>query len=1038
MRNISVHVIVIMLVERFFSKIQAAGFASVQDFGVLDYALTKRKSNQNMKFFIAALALLGAASGAIFPGSANIPLPGSDTFTQQQAAYWTSVSKQIEDQGKKFTGKITLDNLNYGPAYAGEIKSTAEVPPVQDTKYYTGYIKGPVEPPVVSAADVLNNHVDKKAFGKITFNNINYAGLGNTESLPPPPGSDDFTNQQGAYWSAVRQQNGDKKFTGKIRLDNLKYGPGYAGDITSDSNSESLPPPPGSDDFTNQQGAYWSAVSKQNEQPEKKYYTGLVYIPGQDDAAPTNADGADTMSAAVMPGSDDFTNQQGAYWSAISKQNEDKKFTGKIRLDNLKYGPGYAGDIPSDSNTESLPPPPGSDDFTNQQGAYWSAVSKQNEQPEKKYYTGLVYIPGQDDAAATPVDGDDTMSAAVMPGSDDFTNQQGAYWSAISKQNEDKKFTGKIQLDNLKYGPGYAGDIPSDSNTESLPPPPGSDDFTNQQAAHWSSVSNGDDTMSAAVMPGSDDFTNQQAAYWSSQTENPEDQYHTGLVYIPGQDDDKYLTTVEEALQKPEDQYHTGLVYIPGQDDDKYLTTVEEALQKPEDQYHTGLVYIPGQDDDKYLTTVEEALKKPETEKKFYTGLTPPPPEQKYYTGLIPPPEQKYATGAILPEDLKPQPPKKEYYTGLLIPEEFKTQEPENKQYSGLLPPTGTNNQKPPKQYYTGLLIPEELKNQQPVKQYYTGLSIPEEFKTQKPENKYFTGLLPPTGSNNQKPEQKYYTGLLPPTGTNNQKPPKQYYTGLLIPEELQNQQPVKQYYTGLSIPEEFKTEKPEIKYYTGLLPPTGANNQKPQKQYYTGLSIPEEFKNQQPVKEYYTGLLIPEELQNQQPVKQYYTGLSIPEDLKNQQPVKQYYTGLSIPEEFKTQQPENKYYTGLLPPSGTNNQKPQQKYYTGLLPPTGANNQKPQQKYYTGLTPPTGDYWNSYNYAQQTPKKDYYTGLAYYPGQYSSFGDYWTQQSSRHSYPSYSYHQTSVKVPRVSSLWYNWYSSPSYFPNTGYNSYFF
>ncbi|XP_075156721.1 uncharacterized protein LOC142230001 [Haematobia irritans] len=93
-------------------------------------------------------------------------------------------------------------------------------------------------------------------------------------------------------------------------------------------------------------------VEQTQEEPEQQYYTGLVYHEGQESAS-------DNAEASVpAPGSDDFTQQQAAYWTQHSAQQEEAA-----------------------SNTvaeEEAPEPepaviPGSDDFTNQQASYASA-----------------------------------------------------------------------------------------------------------------------------------------------------------------------------------------------------------------------------------------------------------------------------------------------------------------------------------------------------------------------------------------------------------------------------------------------------------------------------------------------------------------------------------------------------------------------------------------------------------------------------------------------------------------------------------------
>ncbi|XP_075157313.1 uncharacterized protein LOC142230557 [Haematobia irritans] len=88
----------------------------------------------------------------------SVPLPGSDTFTQQQATYWTSVSKQLEDQQNKkyYTGfsvkpSVTITSnvaqpekkyytgLVYHPAQETSTASVAQ----PEKKYYTGLVYHP-------------------------------------------------------------------------------------------------------------------------------------------------------------------------------------------------------------------------------------------------------------------------------------------------------------------------------------------------------------------------------------------------------------------------------------------------------------------------------------------------------------------------------------------------------------------------------------------------------------------------------------------------------------------------------------------------------------------------------------------------------------------------------------------------------------------------------------------------------------------------------------------------------------------------------
>lgn len=185
-------------------------------------------------------------------------------------------------------------------------------------------------------------------------------------------------------------------------------------------------------------------------------------------------------------------------------------------------GAGAATTTTTTTVTGSVPAP-GSDSFTQQQAAYWTSVSQQQEQevhvPEKKYYTGLI-VPSQTQEAAAVVEEqavEQTEEQAVEQTEEQAVEQTEEQTQEQAQEPEQQYYTGLVyQPGQEQYEATSGVSVETSVPAVSAPVIPGSDDFTNQQAAYWSSQSQQQESAASSVIPGSDDFTNQQGAYYTS------------------------------------------------------------------------------------------------------------------------------------------------------------------------------------------------------------------------------------------------------------------------------------------------------------------------------------------------------------------------------------------------------------------------------------------------------------------------------------------------------------------------------------------
>lgn len=223
---------------------------------------------------------------------------------------------------------------------------------------------------------------------------------------------------------------------------------------------------------------------------------------------------------------------------------EQQYYTGKIQIENVKFGPGYGGDIQfqaggsvgghvsgagaatttTTTTVTGSVPAPGSDSFTQQQAAYWTSVSQQQQEqevhvPEKKYYTGLI-VPSQTQEAAAVVEEqavEQTEEQAVEQTEEQAVEQTEEQTQEQAQEPEQQYYTGLVyQPGQEQYEATSGVSVETSVPAVSAPVIPGSDDFTNQQAAYWSSQSQQQESAASSVIPGSDDFTNQQGAYYTS------------------------------------------------------------------------------------------------------------------------------------------------------------------------------------------------------------------------------------------------------------------------------------------------------------------------------------------------------------------------------------------------------------------------------------------------------------------------------------------------------------------------------------------
>ncbi|XP_011291641.1 involucrin [Musca domestica] len=146
-----------------------------------------------------------------------------------------------------------------------------------------------------------------------------------------------------------------------------------------------------------------------------------------------------------------------------------------------------------------------------------AAVEETQPEPEQQYYTGLVYKPEQEQE-------EEAVSNSVVEEVQQEPEQQ--YYTGLVYKPEQEEATSTNVVEETEQQQYYTGAVINEAEQQSEPEAeevaaepevvPGSDDFTQQQAEYYTSVSHQQEAAHAQVVPGSDHFTQQQASYYTS------------------------------------------------------------------------------------------------------------------------------------------------------------------------------------------------------------------------------------------------------------------------------------------------------------------------------------------------------------------------------------------------------------------------------------------------------------------------------------------------------------------------------------------